>query len=482
MTFDPRGRVVIAREDRGLLRLTLPSSTSTPARVATINTNLLECRGLLFAHGALYANANNSKGLYRLCDTDGNDQFDEVKLLKATPGGVGHGRNQLALGLDGMIYSIHGDDVMLPADGAATNSPFAHYAEDRLLPATWDKHLFSGYVKMPSGHLIRTDRDGQKWELLAGGFRNPFGIAFNSDGEMFTFDADMEWDVGLPWYHPTRVLHIVSGGDYGWRRGTGVLPVWSPDTLPSAVDVGLSSPTAVMFGSKSHFPAPYRNALFILDWAYGRILAVHLTPTNSTYTGRFEVFLKGRPLNVTGLDFGPDGAMYFVTGGRRTQSGLYRVRALRPEPMNVAKAAASRAANPARLVRRQLEELRGSRSKAALEFVWKALNGDRWTQYAARTMLESFPVEMWQERALANIGPRNKARNSRGNEPQGPKFEIRNPKSEIGQRLPTSAAAVQGKDSREELAAQPAALLALARVGDRAIQPRVRDRLLWFVS
>ena len=40
----------------------------------------------------------------------------------------------------------------------------------------------------------------------------------------------------------------------------------------------------------------------------------------------FSEFVTGRPLNVTGADFGPDGALYFVTGGRRTKSGLYRVR------------------------------------------------------------------------------------------------------------------------------------------------------------
>src|ERR1051326_1652583 len=159
MTFDPRGRIIIAREDRGLLRLTLPAS-GLEARVETINTNLLECRGLLFAYDALYANANNSRGLYRLRDTRGSDQFDEVTLLKSTPGGVGHGRNQLTLGPDGMIYSIHGDDVRLPPDGVAPNSPFAHYGEDRLLGAAWDDHLFNSYVKVPCGHLIRTDRDG----------------------------------------------------------------------------------------------------------------------------------------------------------------------------------------------------------------------------------------------------------------------------------------------------------------------------------
>src|ERR1041385_4746435 len=166
MTFDPRGRIVIAREDRGLLRLTLPTQAVPVFRLETINTNLLECRGLLFAYDALYANANNSRGLYRLRDTRGSDQFDEVTLLKSTPGGVGHGRNQLTLGPDGMIYSIHGDDVRLPPDGVAANSPLRHYAEDRLLPCEWDKHLFNADASMPFGHLIRTDRDGKLWELI----------------------------------------------------------------------------------------------------------------------------------------------------------------------------------------------------------------------------------------------------------------------------------------------------------------------------
>ena len=44
-------------------------------------------------------------------------------------------------------------------------------------------------------------------------------VAFNEDGEMLTFDADMEWDAGAPWYRPTRINHIISGADYGWRRG-----------------------------------------------------------------------------------------------------------------------------------------------------------------------------------------------------------------------------------------------------------------------
>ena len=73
MTFDPQGRVVIAREDKGLLRMTLDKDGDRVARVETINDELLECRGLLFAHESLYANANNSKGLYRLRDVDAGE-------------------------------------------------------------------------------------------------------------------------------------------------------------------------------------------------------------------------------------------------------------------------------------------------------------------------------------------------------------------------------------------------------------------------
>jgi putative heme-binding domain-containing protein len=403
LAFDPKGRLVVAREDRGLLRLTLPSDSTSGVKVETINTNLLECRGLLFAHGALYANANNSKGLFRLRDSDGDDQFDEVKLLKATGGGVGHGRNQLALGPDGMIYSIHGDDVQLPAEGVSTNSPLRHSAEDHLLACEWDKVSFNSYARIPYGHLIRTDKDGSRWELVAGGLRNPFGIAFNEAGDLFTYDADMEWDVGLPWYHPTRVIHLVSGGDYGWRRGTGVLPVWAPDTLPSVVDIGVGSPTAVQFGTRSRFPESWRSALFILDWAYGKIYAVHLQRAGASYVGRSEVFASGRPLNVTGVDFGPDGAMYFTTGGRRTQSGLYRIAwvggATNLGSTNTPAVSALAAGSGYEEI---LERLR----RAPLEEIWQHLDApDRWERYAARLALESRPTLDWRQRAIAETRP-----------------------------------------------------------------------------
>lgn len=410
MTFDPRGRVLIAREDRGILRLSLPDKRGAEARLETVNDTLHECRGLLWAFDSLYANANNDKGLYRLCDKNGDDQFEEVKLLRSSPGDVGHGRNDLVLGPDDYIYSIHGNDTRLPTDFETGNSPYRNFAIDRPLPCEWNKHLFNYGAGPPAGHVIRTDRDGKRWELIAGGFRNAFGIDFNADGEMFTFDADMEWDVGLPWYRPCRVNHIVSGGDYGWRQGVNKWPAWYPDSLPATLDIGLASPTAVRFGTKSNFPSAFRSALFILDWAYGRILVVHLSPNGASYSARAETFLRGRPLNVTDLEFGPDGAMYFTTGGRGTQAGLYRVRftgsvgpASKPSPGDEQR---DKEAVTARLARKSLEAFHGHVNPQAVDTAWPFLSSDdRWLRHAARVAIEHQPADQWQERALSEANP-----------------------------------------------------------------------------
>ncbi len=64
------------------------------------------------------------------------------------------------------------------------------------------------------------------------GYRNQYDIALNEDGELFTYDADMEWDFGSPWYRPTRVCHATSGSEFGWRSGTGKWPAYYEDSLP----------------------------------------------------------------------------------------------------------------------------------------------------------------------------------------------------------------------------------------------------------
>ena len=195
----------------------------------------------------MYASANNSKGLYRLRDTDGDDQFDEVKLLYQSDGGVGHGRNDLALGPDGKIYLITGDAVDLPKNLQDRTSPFREHSQGQ---------------KSREGHVMRFDAEGKHGELIAAGLRNPYGIAFNPNGECLTYDADAEYDMGSPWYRPTRIVHITAGSDYGWRGVTKSWPPYYPDhadNAPPVLDIGKGSPTGVKFGTKSHFPQPTGN-------------------------------------------------------------------------------------------------------------------------------------------------------------------------------------------------------------------------------
>ena len=401
---DPRGRWIVGQEKQGLLRLTLPEQGQTVVKVERINDKLRECRGIVFAKGDLYAMANVDNSLFRLRDSDGDDQFETVEKLYEFAGDAGHGRNQLTLGPDGNVWGICGDSVFEPASAA------------KLPPALRRPTRVEG---TRSGFVVRFLADGTAAEVVTRGLRNPYGLAFNADGELFTYDADAEYDMGSAWYRPTRVNHLLPGADYGWRLVTSEWPPYFPDradTPQPTLDIGKGSPTAVEFGAGDQFPPRYRQALYLLDWAYGRILAVHLTPRGSSYHAVAETFLRGAPLNVTDLEFGLDGSMYFVTGGRGTQSGLYRVRHTGPladtaavetsaqgaPPSQQARAAADHARR-AREQRRALEAMLSAPATGSdvVDRIWPFLGADDpWLRHAARVALEKAPVQLWRDRAL----------------------------------------------------------------------------------
>ncbi|MSU50804.1 MAG: c-type cytochrome [Opitutus sp.] len=408
MTVDPRGRLVISPfGPEPMVRVTL-GDDGAPPRVERLAVPVTSAMGLLFAFDSFYVNGNGPQGygLYRLRDTKGADVFDEVKLLRKFEGRVTgeHGSHGLVLGPDQRIYLAQGNHVLPPMDAAPT-SPYRHGAEDQLLPSANYGVSGGDKAKAPAGHVLRLDGDGREVEVFAAGFRNIYDLAFDARGELWAFDSDTEYSYGLPWYVPTRILHVVSGGDYGFREGTGKWPASYPDTLPAAVNIGLGSPTGVKFGTASRFPGKYRRALFALDWTFGRILAVHLEPRGASAVGEFEVFLQGRPLNVTDLEFGRDGAMYFITGGRKTRSGLYRVRATSEGEAEVARNRTD--ADRAVAERRELEAFHGRGNATAAEPIWTQLGSeDRFGRHAARVALESQPLEHWRVRALTEKNPR----------------------------------------------------------------------------
>jgi putative heme-binding domain-containing protein len=373
-----------------------------------------EAMGFLYAHDSLYVNGSGPKGygLYRCQESsDGSWQIKPVKIFGT---GGEHGAHALTLGPDGKIYVINGNHTNVP-DGLSPESPHRNWAEDQLLPRQPDGNGHATGRMAPGGYVLRTDPEGKNWEIMLGGFRNAYDHAFNGDGELFTFDSDMEWDWGMPWYRPIRVNHCVSGAEFGWRYGTGKWPAYYPDSLPATVNIGIGSPTGVTNGIGARFPAKYQKAIYICDWTYGRLIAVHLTPKGSSYTATFENFVcplglvkkegPKKPLPLSDAVIGSDGAMYFTIGGRNNQSALYRVTYTGAESTAPADLHDADGAD-ARDLRHKLEAFHGKQDPQAVAAVWPHLGSDdRFIRYAARIALESQTIENWQVDAVAEKAP-----------------------------------------------------------------------------
>lgn len=450
MAVDARGRLYISPQGAvpgsgfskdnawgGLWRVTLDAKGQIAAW-DKVPVPVGDSMGMLWAFDSLYVSGQGpeGRGIYRLKDTNGDDTLDSAPLWKAVAGGNGeHGAHALVLSPDGKsLYIAHGNSTPL-VEGVDPHSPYRNYAEDILIPRVMDPvATFFDKLKIPYGYVLKTDENGARWELMAGGFRNHYDMDFNADGELFTYDSDMEWDAGLPWYRPSRVLHVVPGGEYGFREGNQKWPEYYEDSLPAAVDVGFGCPTGVKFGTNSNYPGKYRQAFFIMDWTFGRLLAVHLKPKGSSYAASnplksytypkgpessddVEVFLSGKGMPLTDLEFGKDGAMYFTVGGRGTQGGLYRV-SWTGEPVPIVPPQNTVAAHEIRFREAKFESIGsgttpGSRRSwrwalelakdaSPLDKVFRGLGDeDRFVRNAARVLLESKAPGQWKKEALA---------------------------------------------------------------------------------
>ncbi|MBI5692352.1 MAG: c-type cytochrome [Verrucomicrobia bacterium] len=463
LTIDGKGRILASDQYGGIYRLTPPpigTTTGTKVEKLDIDLNRIAvtaapgepeikkarkapdgrverietgAHGILYAFDSLYVMVNENReraGLWRLRDTNGDDQFDDYRFLRFMRGGGEHGPHALVLSPDGKsILFANGNHTDLPKD--MEKSRPVGWGEDHLLPRMWDARGHARGRYAPGGYIAAVDPDGKNIELRTIGFRNQYDIAFDQNGELFTYDSDMEWDQGSPWYVPTRINHAVPGGDFGWRSGAGRWPDYYADSLGTTLDIGPGSPTGVIFGTGAKFPAAYQLALFACDWTFGTLYAIHLTPEGASFRARKEEFLSGKPLPLTDVIIHPgDGAMYFTVGGRRTQSALYRVTYTGKEATAPAKPPPP---TEAAQQRRALEAFQVENAPAsALDTAWPHLGSpDRFLRFAARLVLERQPAARWTERALAETRPQ---------------------------------AAIE-------------ALIALARVGDKTVQPRLLTAL-----
>ncbi|NQX02457.1 heme-binding protein, partial [bacterium] len=391
LTEDPEGRLIAGDQYGGIYRVTIPAIGSQ-AEVKIESLSLPKgpggetiggAHGLLYAFGSLYVMNNElkGKGIWRLKDTDGDDQFDQANYLLPLDGGGEHGVHGLVLSPDGKsIFFVNGNHTGVPQTLA--NSRLVATGEDHLIPRMWDPNGHAKGILAPGGYICKTDPDGQNTELFAGGFRNQYDVSFDTNGELFAYDSDMEWDMGSPWYMPTRINHVVSGGDYGWRSGSGRWPAYHADSLPASVDIGPGSPTGSIFGTGAKFPAKYQRAFFALDWTFGTMWAIHNVPDGASFKSVKEEFVAGKPMPFTDVLISKkDGAMYFTTGGRRSQAALYRVTYIGGEET------APMAATPP-TAEAKLRHLLETDTPEALVQAWPTLSSkDRFLRFAARSAI-----------------------------------------------------------------------------------------------
>ena len=352
VTFDAKGELVVAKEYGPIVRLRDTNGDGVYDTEQVITGAITNCQGLLFAGSDLLATCDGPEkptiaSLYRVPDRNGDGVGEAPILVARSTYAIGeHGAHALVFGPEGDVYWMIGNFGGTETSFAPL-SPYQNFGEEQLLPVMGDARGHGNQVRAPAGFISRMKLSeivastgpakSPAIEIVAGGFRNSYDTAFNLAGELFTFDSDMEWDINLPWYRPVRTLHLLPGGDYGFRYGSGPFPTVYPDTLPSLSELGRGSPVGITFYQGEAFPAEYRDALLIADWSRGRILAGRQQRAGASYTETISEFVMGTPLNVTDLEVGPDGSVIFALGGRRTRGGLYRVwhaeaAAARPAP------------------------------------------------------------------------------------------------------------------------------------------------------
>src|SRR5262245_9932688 len=273
LTVDPKGRVIVS--GRGYIRILVDDDGDGKAdrALAFADSPRDGAMGLLWEGDSLFVMGDG--GLRRFWDRDGDGRADgPSELLKKIKTGGEHTGHAIRRGPDGWLYVLCGNT-------AGIDESFA------TLPTS--------PVKKPiAGCVVRFTPDFQQSEIVAHGFRNPYGFDFNHDGDLFTFDSDNERCVSLPWYEPTRSYHVVDGGFYGWLS-PHVCEFWRMpphfrDVVGPLAYLGRGSPTGVACYNHEQFPKEYRGGVFLCDWTFGKIHFASLTRQGTSYMTRTKVF------------------------------------------------------------------------------------------------------------------------------------------------------------------------------------------------
>ena len=236
--------------------------------------------------------------VFTLEDTDGDDKADKRTPICRldTKGNYPHNGLSGFAFRDGQVYFGFGENLGV----------------DYKLIGSDGRELAGGGE---GGNIYRCNLDGSQLERIATGFWNPFHVCFDATGNFFTVDNDPD---ARP---PCRLLHVVQGGDYGFRfrhgrRGANPLTAWNgelPGTLPMVAGTG-EAPSAVVFYDHHALPESYFGQLLVTSWGDHRIEGYELRVASNDQTFRSEmkpIVVGGENFRPVGMAIAPDGSLYF---------------------------------------------------------------------------------------------------------------------------------------------------------------------------
>lgn len=269
MTWGPDGNLYVSQQGGEVIELTLGSDgfPMGSSLLAKVPPTLL---GLVFAGPDLYASYTGS--VARLTLQNGKVSTTRV-VLNGLPSGR-HQNDEIVYGKDGFLY------LGIGSTGDRTNGNDPR-----------------------SATIVRFRPDGSGFETFAKGLRNPYGLAFDKDVDLFATDNGPDDPPG-----PDELNYIVQGGDYGFPNYFGTSPPGSGTIGPVASLQLHSSSDGFTFYYGDQFPAEYVGNAFVAQWGANdgdpnigkRIVRVPVTRTDHGFVGQEIVFATGfdHPLDV----------------------------------------------------------------------------------------------------------------------------------------------------------------------------------------
>jgi len=214
---------------------------------------------------------------------------------------TGHDLHGLVFGPDGKLYFSNGDR------GASVKTK-----EGGVIDAA------------DMGAVFRCNPDGSQMELFASGLRNPQSLVFNEFGDLLTGDNDC--DNG----DEERLVHVVEGGDSGWRIGYQFAPLgkagpwnleklWHPRhegqaayLLPPICNIE-DGPSGIDYYPGTGLNPSYAGNIFVTHFkgsiSSSGIYTYKLKPDGASYAiDDAKPFLTNAL--PTDVKFGPDGRLY----------------------------------------------------------------------------------------------------------------------------------------------------------------------------